>query len=223
VFKKEYNPPSTAGDGSIRQNLRTARKLLEEAGWRVKNGKLTHENTGKLFTFEIIFRQANLEGRIAPFVANLKRLGIEAKMRLIDTSQWINRVMNYEFDMTTRIIAQSDSPGNEQREFWSSETADRPGGRNTIGIKDPVVDQLIEKVISAEDRQSLVTATRALDRVLLWGHYVIPQYHIAADRIAYWNRFDRPAIKAKYAIGFLNTWWIDPAKDAALKAVRKRR
>ncbi len=223
VFEKSYAPPSTANGGSIRQNLRTARKLLVEAGWKIKDGVLTHEKTGKTFKFEIIFRQSNLEGRIAPFVANLKRLGIEARMRLVDTSQWINRLNTFEFEMTLLVIGQSDSPGNEQREYWGSAAADQNGSQNRIGIKSPAIDELIDKVISADSRKSLITATRALDRVLLWGHYVIPQYHMAAYRVAYWNRFGRPKIKPKYAIGFSDTWWIDPEKEAALRKAQGKR
>ncbi len=223
VFEKEFDLPTTSGEGGIRQNLRTARKLLENAGWRIKDGKLVSANTGEHFNFEIMFRQANIEERVAPFVANLKRLGIEARMRLIDTSQWIHRLRNNDFDMTVQIIQQTDSPGNEQREYWSSAAADQPGSNNRIGIKDPVVDALIEHVISAENRKALITATHALDRVLLWGHYVIPNYHLAINRIAYWNRFAKPKIKSKYAIGFVDTWWIDAEKDAALQAARKKR
>ena len=110
------------------------------------------------------------------------------------------------------------SPGNEQREFWGSAAADRPGSRNVVGIKNPAIDTLIENIINAHNRAELVASTRALDRVLLWNHYVVPQFGIGADRIIYWNRFDRPKVKPRYAVGFMDTWWINPDKDAVLRA-----
>ena len=156
---------------------------------------------------------------VSPFIRNLKRLGVEARLRTVDQSQYINRTRAFDYDVITSGWGQSESPGNEQRDFWSSAAADRPGSRNLIGIKNPVIDALIEKIVAARDRKSLVTATRALDRVLLWGHYVIPQWHLKFDRIAYWDIFGRPK-DPKYGVDFMS-WWIDPAKAASLDSRRK--
>ena len=221
VFTRTYAPPSTGGKG-IRGNLRLAKRLLTQAGWSVKNGVLTNDKTGAPLRFEILIVQASFERVLAPMVANMKRLGVEAKIRLVDTSQYINRRRSFDFDMITASWGQSISPGNEQRHFWGSDAAERDGSQNYAAIKDPVVDQLINHVIFAKSRKGLVAATRALDRVLLWGHYVIPQFHIDKFRIAYWDRFQRPAVKPKYGIGFSDTWWVDAAKDAALKAKRSK-
>lgn len=216
VFEKAFATPKTDGSGNNRRNLRQAQKLLREAGWRIRDGKLTHGASGQAMTFEILLVQPTFERVVLPFSQNLKRLGIEAKVRTVDTAQYQNRVDAFDFDISIQSFAQSLSPGNEQRDWWGSYNADVPGSRNVIGIKDPVVDDLIEKIIEAPDRASLIAATRALDRVLLWNHYVIPQYHSRVYRVAYWNRFSRPPMTPKYGLG-LFTWWIDPAKDAALK------
>ncbi len=216
VFTKEYEPPSTDGSGNIRKNLRVAMRLLKEAGWVFRNKRLVNAETGQPFRFEILLVQPAFERIAQPFARNLERLGIEARIRIVDTAQYQNRLDNFDFDMIVVSIGQSLSPGNEQRDFWSSESADIRGGRNFMGIKDPVVDALVDLVISAPDRKSLIARTRALDRVLLWGHYVIPHWHIRAFRVAYWDKFGRPPRNPKYDLG-IDTWWIDPAKEAALK------
>ena len=216
VFAKEYSPPSTDGSGNIRDNLQKALSLLREAGWNLKEGKLVN-NKGGQFEFEILFFQPSSERIAIPFKKNLERLGIKVNIRTVDSSQYIHRLDNYDFDMTTVVWAQSLSPGNEQRDYWSSAAADMHGTRNLAGIKSPVVDALIDKIISAPDRKSLVTACSALDRVLLWGYYVIPQWHIQIYRIAYWNKFGKPRIKPKYALGFSDTWWVDSEKEKALE------
>jgi microcin C transport system substrate-binding protein len=143
-------------------------------------------------------------------VRNLKRLGIEVNVRTVDSSQYQNRLENFDFDMIVATIGQSLSPGNEQRDWWHSSGADSPGSRNLAGIKDPIVDVLVEQVIAAPDRDTLVAATRALDRVLLWGHYVIPQWHLQSYRVAYWDKFGRPARSPKYGLGVTDTWWVRP-------------
>jgi microcin C transport system substrate-binding protein len=220
VFTKEYSPPKTDGSGEIRANLRSALNRLSEAGWKVVDGKLTHTATGKKMSFEILLDSSDFERIVLPFTKNLERLGIEAKVNTVDTAQYQNRVDNFDFDVVTTTWAQSLSPGNEQRDFWGSRAAETPGSRNLAGIKDPVVDELIDLIITAPDRNSLVYRTRALDRVLLWGHYVIPQWHISTYRVLYWDKFASPKIMPKYALG-LNTWWIDTAKESALEG-RKR-
>ena len=221
VFTAIYAPPASDGTGNIRRNLRTGLKILKAAGYKIEKNKAISPKTNKPVVFEILLVSPAFERIAAPFVKNLKRLGITANVRTVDQSQYINRVRGFEFDMIISSFGQSESPGNEQRDYWSSAAADRPGSRNLIGIKSPAVDALIEKIVDAKDRKSLVDATRALDRVLLWGHYVVPQWHVRIDRLAYWNRFGIPE-HAKYGADSMS-WWIDPVKDAALKQSRKKR
>jgi microcin C transport system substrate-binding protein len=171
---------------------------------------------GEPMQFEILLDQPTWERISGPFAKNLERLGVQARIRTVDAAQFQNRIDGFDFDMIVAVWGQSLSPGNEQRDFWHSSTADLPGSRNLAGIKDPVVDRLIEAVIAAPDRASLIARTRALDRALLWGHHVIPHWHIQSWRIAYWDRFRRPAKTAKYNLGFDDTWWVDPKQDAEL-------
>lgn len=218
VFTKEYHAPKTDGSGNIRPNLAIALKLLQQAGWTVKNGRLTNAK-GEPFSFEILLVQPAFERITQPFIQNLKRLGIDAHIRTVDTSQYKYRLDHFDFDMTVVTFPESLSPGNEQRQYWGSEFADEPGSDNFIGIKDKAIDHLIDLVISAPDRENLLTRVHALDRVLLWNHFVIPHYYISYFRVAYWDKFERPKIDPPYALDFFN-WWIDPAKDAALKERR---
>jgi microcin C transport system substrate-binding protein len=215
VFTKEYEPPKTDGSGEIRGNLISAVKLLDEAGWSIKDMRLVDKRSGAPMQFEILLADPSFERVTLPFAKNLERLGVIARVRTVDTAQYQNRVDNFDFDMIVGSWPESMSPGNEQIDYWTSQRADVPGSRNVAGIKDPVVDKLVDLVIAAPDRQSLIDRTRALDRVLLWGQYVIPQWHITSFRVAYWDMFDRPAIAPKYALGF-DTWWVDAAKEAAL-------
>lgn len=217
VFTKEWRAPKTDGSGNIRTQLRAAQKLLQEAGWRIKDGRLVNAK-GEPFEFEFLLNaaQPDFERIVAPFAQNLERLGIRCRLRPVDSSQYIKRLEEFDFDMTVESWPQSLSPGNEQRNFWGSAAADRPASQNAVGIKDPAIDQLIEKLIFAPNREELVAATRALDRVLLWGYYVIPNWHISSFRVAYWNRFGKPQIAPKYGLGFPDTWWIDPKADEAL-------
>jgi len=215
VFAKEYQPPVTDGSGDIRANLREALGLLKEAGWVVQGQKLANARTGEPMQFEILLDDPNFERITLPFVKNLERLGVAARVRTVDAAQYQKRVENFDFDMAVGLWGQSLSPGNEQTDFWNSERAGIAGSRNLAGIHDPVVDKLVELVISAPDRPSLVARTRALDRVLLWGFYGIPHFHIRTFRVAYWDKFDRPRVSPKYALGF-DTWWVDAKKEAAL-------
>ena len=215
VFAEEYQPPANDGSGNNRSNLRTALQLLGEAGWAVQDGQL-RDASGRPFAFEILLVSPAFERITGPFVQNLRRLGIDARVRTVDTAQYQNRLDGFDFDMVVTSWGQSQSPGNEQRDFWSTAAADIPGSRNLAGIKDPVVDALIDKVIQAPTREDLVAATRALDRVLLWGHYVIPHWHIQVERVAYWNKFSRPDITPRFGLD-LFAWWVDPAKVAALQ------
>jgi microcin C transport system substrate-binding protein len=210
VFTREYRPPSTE-PGGLRPNLVHALELLKQAGWVVRDMRLVNAETGRPLTFEILLDDPTWERIALPFVKNLERLGVSARVRTVDSAQYQYRMKQFDFDMTVALFSQSLSPGNEQIDFWASASADTPGSRNLTGVRDPVVDRLIDLVISAPDRPALVARTRALDRVLLWGHYVIPHFHITAFRVAYWNRFGRPAVSPKYDLGF-DTWWIDAGK-----------
>jgi microcin C transport system substrate-binding protein len=215
VFTKEYNPPKTDGTGNIRENLRKAAQLLKEAGWIVKAGKLVNDKTGEPFSFEILLSDPTYERMTLPFVKILERLGIDARVRSVDTAQYQRRSDDFDFDMTIDSWAQSESPGNEQRDMWGSDAADHKGTRNSTGIKSKAIDTLVEAIIAAPDRKSLVERTHALDRVLQWSFLTVPQFYIAVDRVAYWDKFGRPAITPKQGvqIGF---WWIDKDKAATL-------
>jgi microcin C transport system substrate-binding protein len=215
VFTKEYNPPKTDGSGNTREQARIAIALLKQAGWEIKDGKMTKD--GRKLAFEILLDEAAFERIALPFKQNLDRIGIDMNVRTVDTSQYRRRTEGYDFDMIIGLWGQSISPGNEQREFWSSAIAEKQGGRNYMGLKDPAVDQLIELVIAAPDRETLVVRTRCLDRVLQWHMFITPQFRSGKDLVAYWNRFSRPARTAKYATIAFDTWWYDEAKDRALQ------
>ena len=216
VFTTPYRVPKTDGSGRIRSNLREAFRLLAKAGWKPQDGKLVKEQTGEPMSFEILLVSQEFERIVLPFTKNLERLGIDARVRLVDQSQYINRLRGFDFDIFVGGWGQSLSPGNEQREYWSSEAADRPSSRNYAGIKNPVIDELIEFVIQAPDRESLVARTRALDRVLLSGYYVIPQWHIQGDRVLYWDKYSRPA--SETIVGVVTSrWWYDEQKANALE------
>jgi microcin C transport system substrate-binding protein len=192
----------------MRDNLRAAMELLNEAGYSIRGGKMVHEESGKQLSFEVLLFQKSFERVVLPFTRNLERLGIDVTVRLVDSNQYIQRVRSFDFDMITQVLPQSDSPGNEQREYWHSSTADVSGSRNFMGVNDPVVDQLVDMVIQAPDREQLVHRVRALDRVLLHSHYVIPHWHLTKDRVAYWNHLQRPEVTPKNGID-LNNWWIN--------------
>ena len=213
VFSDEYQPPVTDGSGIIREQQRRAYQLLQEAGWRIEGDQML-DAEGKAVSFEFLLAQTEFERVLLPFKRNLADLGIDLVIRRVDVSQYINRLRSRDFDLIVSGFGQSNSPGNEQREYWHSSSADNPGSRNFIGLKDPAVDQLVEGLINAESRQSLIEHTRALDRVLLWGHYVIPNWHIKTWRVAYWNRFEHPKVTPQYDIG-LNTWWVRPQATEA--------
>ena len=220
VFTKPYTVPTTDGSGNIRPSLRAAFKLLKAAGWVFKKRKLVNGKTGKPFRFEILLVSPLFERVALPYIRNLKRLGIDARVRTVDSSQYRRRVDSYDFDVIVHGVGQSLSPGNEQREFWGSDAAKRDGSRNVFGIQNPAIDKLIDSLIAAPDRKELVTRVRALDRVLLWGHYFVPHWHINSFRIAYWDMFGQPKVLPKYNLGFMY-WWIDPKKAGALASHRK--
>src|SRR6266566_1023481 len=217
VFTKEYDPPKYDGSGNIRDGLREALKLLQAAGWTFKNEKLVNEKTGQPFEFELLRDNPQFERIVLPFAKNLERMGITARVRTVDNAQYEKRMETFDYDMTIVAFGQSLSPGNEQRDFWGSQAADEQGSRNLLGIKSKVTDELIEELVRAPDRASLVAHTHALDRVLQYGYYLIPHYHIAAFRVAHWDKFRRPAVSPKYAVG-LETWWIDPTAEQSVEA-----
>ena len=214
VFTTEYNPPKTDGSGDARANLEIASKILDNDGWKVVNGVRTKD--GQTLDFEILLDEETFERVTQPFIQNLAQIGVKAHMRTIDPAQYQKRMDQFDYDMTVNLVAESLSPGNEQRDWWGSKSADTTGGQNLGGIKDPVVDALVEKIIAAKDRDELVYTTRALDRVLQWGFYYIPHWNAPFDRIAYWNKYAHPATMPKYGLTF-DTWWYDPQKDSALK------
>lgn len=209
VFNQVFEPPKTDGTGNARRNLRQALKLLGQAGWSVVDGKLVSPTDGRPLEIEFLIVSPAFERIIAPLIKNLEKLGVTSKIRLVDSAQYQKRLEQFDFDVIVASIGQSLSPGNEQNNYWTSVSADTPGSRNYAGINDPVVDSLVATLIAAADRDSLIAATRALDRVLLSGYYVIPHWYIRSFRVAYWNKLARPAITPKYSLGF-DGWWVDP-------------
>ena len=220
LFQEEYNPPKTDGSGFMRKELQEATKLLQDAGWELQEGKLINKKSGSKFEFELLLVSPAFERIVLPFKDNLAKLGIDVSVRTIDSAQYQNRLDGFEFDMIVSTFSQSLSPGNEQRNFWGSDAAKTNGSRNIIGISNEVIDSLIEKVISAKDREDLIVTTRALDRVLLWNHYVIPQWHISAYRTLYWDIFDKPSVRPKYSLG-THTWWVDADKASTIDQRKK--
>ena len=221
VFTKAFVPPATDGSGNNRRNLRAARALLEEAGWVTKERKLVNAETGEPMTVEFLYFEPTFERIYAAFARSLERLGVGVTLRLVDGAQYEERLKTHDFEITTIRFVFSLSPGAELNSYFASSTVDQVGSFNIPGIKDPVVDALIAEVAAATDRPSLIAATRALDRVLLWGHYMIPQWYKGAHHLVYWNKFDRPALKPRYARGVIDTWWVDREKDDALRAYRE--
>lgn len=221
VFSEEFRVPVTDGSGIIREQQRRAYQLLQQAGWRVDGDRMLDAN-GQPVSFEFLLAQTEFERILLPFKRNLADLGIDMVIRRVDVSQYINRLRSRDYDMIVGGFGQSNSPGNEQREYWHSSSADNPGSRNYIGLKDPAIDQLVEGLINADSRQSLIDHTRALDRTLLWGYYVIPNWHIKTWRVAYWNRFEHPKVTPLYDIG-VHTWWVRkdlPAEPASTEATQ---
>lgn len=208
VFDRAFELPQTKADGMIREQQRRAYELLTAAGWKIENDRMIDAN-GKPVKLEFLLVQADFERVLLPYKRNLAGLGIELEIRRVDVSQYINRLRSRDYDMIVSGFGQSSSPGNEQREYWHSASADNPGSRNFIGLKDPAIDTLVEKLIAADSRDELITRTRALDRTLLWGHYVIPNWHIKTWRVAYWNHLAHPATTPDSDVGLM-TWWHKP-------------
>lgn len=215
VFTTPYTNPVGGNPENVRNNLREATRLLKEAGFEVKERKLV-DPSGRPVTVEILVQDPAAERMALFYKPSLERIGVTTSIRVVDAAQYENRTRTFDFDMITDVWGQSLSPGNEQREFWGSQSADTPGSRNSIGIKNPAIDALIEKVIFATDRPSLEAATRALDRVLLWNHYVVPQFTYPFSRYARWDRFSHAELPKYARSGLPSLWWYDAEKAARL-------
>lgn len=217
LFIEEFKLPVFDSRTAERDNLREAVKLFDEAGWAIKDGRMVNKQTGEQFKIEFLGGSPTSEVIAGGLIQTLRRLGIDASLRIVDTSQYVQRYQAFEFEAITAGFPQSESPGNEQRDYWSSKAADSPGSRNVPGIKNPVVDALIDKIIYAKDREELVAATRALDRVLLWNYYAIPQYYQPTMRFAFWNKFGIPEQQPRYIGVDLMSWWVIPQREAAIE------
>ena len=212
VFNQPFTLPVTDGSGIIRDQQRRAYDLLIEAGWKIEGDRML-DTEGKPVKIEFLLAQTEFERVLLPYKRNLNDLGIELEIRRVDISQYINRLRSRDFDMLVSGFGQSNSPGNEQREYWHSSSADNPGSRNLIGLRDPAIDTLVDGLIKADSRESLITHARALDRVLLAGHYVVPNWYINTWRLAYWNSIEHPAVTPLYDYALM-TWWSTAAADA---------
>lgn len=238
VFTEKFTLPVYDSPEAGRRYLRQASELLDEAGWKLPpepgiwqsllawvglanappDTKFRINDQGQRFTVEFLGNNPTANRVTAPFIENLRRIGIDASLRVIDTTQYINRMRNFDFDIITTVLQQSQSPGNEQRDFWSSAAAEQPGSRNYAGIENKAVDELVNRIIYARDRDELVAATRALDRVLLWNYYMVPQWYRPNMWVAYWDKFGIPEKQPTYTGVDLQSWWINPEKAQALKA-----
>jgi microcin C transport system substrate-binding protein len=218
VFDDPYVPPVTDGSGNNRDNLKKARDLLIAAGYTPGAGNLLRNAKGETLNIEFLDFEAMFERITQPYVENLRRIGIDASLRIIDPAQYERRIKSYDFDITTQRYSLRLTPGIELRNYWSSEAAKIDGTQNLPGIANPVIDALIDKVTAAKSRAELATATRAIDRVLRAGHYWVPHWYKASHTIAFWNKFSRPTVKPKYDPGVLDTWWYDSQKAEALAA-----
>jgi microcin C transport system substrate-binding protein len=232
VFTNEFKQPTTDGSGEARENLLIARDLLSAAGWELRDGQLTNKTDGSVFKFELLIRSPTSERIFLPYTQNLKRLGIEATLRLVDTSQYINRLNEFDFDVVYLVFPHNDlTPGPEQYEKWGSQSADIPGSSNLSGVKDPAVDALIGKIVSAETYEGVITATRALDRVLTWNFYQPLTFTSAVERYAYWTKLKMPDVIPALGFGKMGEfstglgessialWWYDETQVSQLDAV----
>lgn len=213
IFTTPLIPPENSKKGDFRKNLRKARSLLAEAGWKIKDGALKNIK-GDIFTFEILILMPSFGRVMAPYVKNLEKLGIQADYRLLDQALYKERIQNFDFDMTVHVFGQSQSPGNEQRNYWHSDAAERKGAGNLAGIKNKAVDALVEKIVYATSQEELTAACKALDRVLWYGFYVVPNWYLGGHRLVYYNKFGIPDNLPLYYdhIQLLTTWWIKDNK-----------
>jgi microcin C transport system substrate-binding protein len=215
VFKKAYTNPVCENPAAVRNNLREAVRLLKEAGYEIRDQQLTNSKTGEPFTIELLGNTPLFERVFLFYKPSLERLGIDVTVRTVDEAQYVNRLRTWDFDVIIYAWGDTLLPGNELRDYWSTEAADQPGSDNVIGIKNPAVDAMIERIILAKNRGDLVTAARALDRILLWNHYAVPQWSYNKLRTVRWDRFSHPELLPKYGSGaFPTVWWWDADKAA---------
>jgi len=218
VFTKPYSNPVGGSQQAVRDNYREAFALLRDAGYEIRNTKLVNAKSGEQFTLEFLVDDPATERFVLFYKPSLERIGMTVSVRVVDAAQYENRLRQWDYDVIIGSWGQSLSPGNEQRDFWSSAAADQPGSRNLIGIKNPAIDKLIERVIFTKDRADLVAATKALDRVLLWNFYLVPQWTYGKVRSARWDRFGRPENMPKYGLAaFPTIWWWDADKAAKVQ------
>lgn len=206
LFEQAYQAPETQDNGNIRKQIRAATQLLKEAGWQLDKHQLKHGQSGKPFEFEILIRQSGLKRVILPYIKNLEKLGIRARLRLVDATQYKVRIDHFDYDMMTFVLSQGQAPSFEQRDYFHSSTRDTIGSQNYAGIAHPVVDALLEEVLKADSRTRLISAMNALDRVLLWQHYIVPNWHLNYHRLAYWDKFGKPGRDPAYVLG-IDRWW----------------
>jgi len=218
AFDTVYVPPKSDGSGQDRNLLMKSGKLLDEAGYTIKNGVRVNDK-GEPLKVEFLMFEPVFERVVAPYIKNLKLIGIDARMRMVDAAQYQQRLKDFDFDITTQRYTMRNTPGVELRSYFGSAAAKMGGSLNLAGIADPAVDALIERVIAAKSREELNTAARALDRVLRAGHYWVPHWYKASNSVAYWDKFSRPAQKPRFDRGILDTWWYDQAKAAKLANV----
>ncbi|MBY5784839.1 extracellular solute-binding protein [Rhizobium leguminosarum] len=212
VFTTPYTNPVAGDPQKIRDNLRKAIALFKEAGWELKGNRMVNVKTGQPMSFEILLSNPSFERSVLPYANNLKKIGIDARLRTVDASQYTNRVRSFDYDMIWGIWGETMNPGNEQADYWGSQAANQPGSRNYAGIANPAVDALIRMIIFAPNRDEQVASIKAMDRVLLANHYVVPLFYSRTSRLAYWNTITRPAEFPAYGLGFPETWWSTSAK-----------
>ncbi|MGL4397718.1 MAG: extracellular solute-binding protein [Hyphomicrobium sp.] len=220
VFTTEWKNTVNKEPTDFRKHQQAAMKLFKEAGWTLGPDRILKNAAGEAMTAEFLIDSDTFQRIILPYCKELEVFGIKASVRAVDSSQYKRREDSRDYDIIVDNFAQSNSPGNEQREFWGSAAADKEGSRNTAGIKNPAVDKLIDKIVFATDRADLVAATRALDRVLLWNHYVVPHWHYPFERLAWWDKFGRPATLPSQSSSPMEVWWYDADKAKALDAAR---
>ena len=245
VFTTEWKNPVNAQEGDYRKHQQEALKLFEEAGWKIRSeavddphcgwwckakqtvglssastARVLRNDKGEQMTVEFLMNGDTFERIILPYTQDLEALGIKATVRNVDDAQYKQREDNRDFDIIIDNFAQSNSPGNEQRDFWGSAAADKPGSRNTAGIKNPAIDKLVDKIVFSKDRADLVAATHALDRVLLWNYYVVPHWNYPYERLAYWDVFGRPAKLPSQTSALTQVWWYDADKAKAVEAAK---
>jgi microcin C transport system substrate-binding protein len=220
VFEEAYLPPESDGSGRDRRLLREASRLLTEAGWVIREGRRVNAETGEPLEIEFLIFSPTFERVIGPYVRNLDMIGIDARIRRVDPSQFQERMKTFDFDITTQRFVLNQTPGPELRNYFSSDAAEAKGSFNLAGIQSPVVDALIDKVLAAQTREEMQTAARALDRVLRAGHYWVPHWYKTTHHIAFWDKFSWPETKPPYDRSVIETWWYDEEKAARVEAAR---